>query len=155
LPSITAGTLVNTQLGFADYNVTVGAAGCSAGAAVVITETVAVTAAGQLCQRVWVNTASPGITSCATVMHTKMLIVSGGVPPGGGFGLLVFAGGSTADLVTASGCPVATAAFWVSDGAGGFVVYVPGTAIAVVNADWNAKFAMGIPANTPLIGRCQ
>lgn len=78
----------------------------------------------------------------------------GGALPAQGFALVVFNGGSNGDLVSASGCPSATAAFWVSDANGEFVAFVSATAIQVVNAAWNAMFASGIPANTALIGRC-
>jgi len=56
--------------------------------------------------------------------------------------------------VTASKCPAATGAFYVTKADGTFVVYVPGTSIAAVNADWNAMFPTSIPANTPFIGKC-
>jgi hypothetical protein len=79
--------------------------------------------------------------------------ISGSIPASG-FGLIVFSGGTSQQLVVASGCPVATAAYWSTDAHGGFVVYVPGTSITTVNAAWNAQFSLGIPANTPLIGRC-
>lgn len=81
--------------------------------------------------------------------------VNGSIPTAGGIGLVVFSGGTSAQLVTASGCPAASAAFWADDGAGGFVTYIPGAAVAVVNAGWDAKFPNGIPANTALIGRCR
>jgi hypothetical protein len=67
----------------------------------------------------------------------------------------VFAGGSTAQLLVASGCPATTAAFWASNAAGEFDVYVPAATVTVVNAAWNARFADGIPANTPLLGQCR
>ncbi len=70
LPTVTAGTLINSQLGTANYNVTIGSAGCTAQAVVVINETVAVTANGQICQTVWVNVLSPGITACAPCSFT-------------------------------------------------------------------------------------
>ncbi|MBM4415394.1 MAG: hypothetical protein FJ035_03870 [Chloroflexi bacterium] len=80
-------------------------------------------------------------------------IASGSVPASGGFGLVVF-GGTTAQLVTASGCPQATAAFWATS-AGEFVTYIPGTGIAAVNAAFLALFpGDNIPANTPLVGKC-
>lgn len=81
-------------------------------------------------------------------------IVSGAIPLAGGIGLVVFGGGTSTQLVSASGCPVATAAFWATDAAGTFVAYVPGTSIGVVNEAWNARFPTGIPVNTPLLGRC-
>lgn len=80
-------------------------------------------------------------------------IASGSVPASGGFGLVVFSG-TTAQLVTASGCPQATAAFWATS-AGEFVTYIPGTGIAAVNAAFLALFpGDNIPANTPLVGKC-
>lgn len=81
--------------------------------------------------------------------------ITGSIPVAGGIGLVVFNGGTSGQLVAASGCPAATDAFWADDGAGGFVTYVPGAAVAVVNAAWESKFATGIPAGTPLIGRCR
>ncbi|RLT27744.1 MAG: carboxypeptidase regulatory-like domain-containing protein [Chloroflexi bacterium] len=81
-------------------------------------------------------------------------IVSGSVPPDGGFGLIVYGGGTYSQLVTASGCPAARAVFWVTQG-GTFLVYVPTTAVGAVNAGFQAAFPNdSIPANTALIGRC-
>jgi hypothetical protein len=81
-------------------------------------------------------------------------IVSGAVPSDGGFGLVVYGGGSYAQLVAAAGCAEGRVVFWVTrDGA--FLVYVPGTAVAAVNSGFQAAFPNdAIPANTPLIGRC-
>ncbi len=81
-------------------------------------------------------------------------ITSGSVPSGGGLALIVFGGGSGAQLLAASRCPASSAAFWAAD-AGAFVTYVPGTAIAAVNATWDAKFPTGIPAGTALLARCR
>lgn len=78
-----------------------------------------------------------------------------GPVPSRGFGLFVFAGGSPAQLLSASGCSSGTAAFWVSDGQGDFVVWVPGTSIAAVNAPWLALYPGGLPTNTPVLGRCR
>jgi len=81
-------------------------------------------------------------------------ISSGSIPAAGGFGLIV-AGGKLSDVVTATGCPVATMALWATVN-GNFVTYVPGTSIAAVNADFNAAFPGGtLPAGTPLIGKCK
>ena len=75
--------------------------------------------------------------------------------PATGTGLTIFAGGTNDQLTGAAGCAsLASAGFWVSDGSGGFVTYVPGATITVVNAAWNSKFTTGIPANTVVIGRC-
>jgi hypothetical protein len=82
-------------------------------------------------------------------------IMAGSIPPVGGFGLIVFGGGTNAELLAASGCPAERAAFWATNAAGDFDVYAPGTAIALVNAAWNARFGTGIPPATPLLGRCR
>lgn len=74
--------------------------------------------------------------------------------PARGFGLFVFAGGTSEQLLTATGCPQASAAYYATNPAGEFVVYVPGTSIGAVNAAWRALFPASIPANTPLVGRC-
>ncbi|MFA7296399.1 MAG: IPT/TIG domain-containing protein [Dehalococcoidia bacterium] len=74
--------------------------------------------------------------------------------PAQGFALFVFSGGTNQQLVTASGCTGNTSAFWATDAAGQFVVYVPGTSVGAVNAGWNSMFPAGLPSNTPLIGKC-
>ena len=78
-----------------------------------------------------------------------------GPVPARGFGLFAFAGGSPAQLLAASGCPGGTAAFWVSDGRGDFVIWVPGTTVAAVNVPWLALYPNGLPANTAVLGRCR
>ncbi len=81
--------------------------------------------------------------------------ISSGTVPATGFGLIVFGGGTTAQLVTASKCAAATAAFFATTATGGFVVFVPGTTIAAVNADFLALYTAGnIPAGTALLGKC-
>lgn len=74
--------------------------------------------------------------------------------PAQGFQLFVFSGGTNQELVTASTCTSTTSAFWATDATGEFVVYVPGTSVSAVNAGWNSMFPAGLPANTPLIGKC-
>ena len=79
--------------------------------------------------------------------------IVGGAIPAKGFGLVVYGGGAKDDLVTASGCPKETAAFWASQD-GEFVTFIPAATVAVVNAAWDAMFPGGMPAGTALIGRC-
>lgn len=76
------------------------------------------------------------------------------VLPPRGFGLFVFAGGSNAQLVASVSCAAPTLTFWAANATGEFDTFVPGAAVAAVNAAWNARFPSGIPANTPLVGRC-
>jgi hypothetical protein len=73
--------------------------------------------------------------------------------PGNGFGLIV-AAGNIADIVAASHCPAATSAFWATVD-GEFVVHVPGTAVAAVNAAFERAFPDGVlPNGTPLVAKC-
>ncbi|MDA0365850.1 MAG: IPT/TIG domain-containing protein [Chloroflexi bacterium] len=72
----------------------------------------------------------------------------------GASGLFVFAGGSNADLVSASSCPMATVVFWATDGAGEWTAFVPSVTLSVVNAAWNALFPGGIPAATAIYVKC-
>ena len=88
----------------------------------------------------------------APIPTSDARIVTGEVPDHG-FGLVVFSGGSGTDLVVASGCPLKTARFWATVG-GKFVVYISGAKVAAANAAWLAAFPNGLPANTPLLGRC-
>lgn len=100
LPAVSAGTLISTPQGTADYNVTIGAGSCTSAASVVITETVTVTAAGQLCQTVWITAGSFGVTACATVQFAKSLTFSGGTIAPNGVSIVSFTG-SAAELNTA------------------------------------------------------
>ncbi len=80
-------------------------------------------------------------------------IVSGVVPPRG-IGLIVFSGGTDAELLAASGCPSETAAFW-SYQEDRFIQLLPGVPLPIVNAEWRSKFPNGVPAGTPLMARCR
>ena len=100
------------------------------------------------------TTPPPAATSTPTVPPSSGTSI--GFPlPAKGFGLVVFGGGTNAQLVAASTCTSGSLAFWSTNSGGDFDVYVPGASIGAVNAAWNARFASGIPASTPLIGRCQ
>lgn len=79
---------------------------------------------------------------------------TGGSIPSTGFGFAVFGGGTNADLLTASGCPRTSAAFWVTRD-GEFIGYVPGASVSAVNERWNALFNGNIPPNTPVVGKCR
>lgn len=98
-------------------------------------------------------TAAPSPPPAAASAPASAGSISGSFPPSG-VGLAVFSGGSSAQLVTASKCSPATAAFFASDGSGGFVTYVPAATIAAVNAGWEALFAGGLAPNTAILGRC-
>jgi len=100
------------------------------------------------------STAPIASTPAAATPSANGRLLSGGVPTSGGFGLFVFAGGTNDDLVAATGCPSTSAAYWAAAN-GAFTVFVPGSRVAAVNADWSRLFAAGIPAGTVLLGRCR
>jgi hypothetical protein len=99
------------------------------------------------------GTATATATGTSTATPNTGTIISGSVPPVG-FGLIVWGGGTRAQLVAAANCTAPTLSFWATS-AGEFVTYVPGTQIAAVNAGFDALFGpVNIPANTPLVSRC-
>jgi hypothetical protein len=107
-----------------------------------------------------VTVTDPNLHSASALVNVTAYVSSGrltygSIPPGGGFALVIFGGGSNLDLVAASGCPPATASFWSTNDAGAFVLYLPGSTVEVVNAAWNEKFGSGLPVGTPLLGRCR
>jgi hypothetical protein len=82
-------------------------------------------------------------------------IIGGNKPPaGGGFGTFIYGGGTYADLVTASGCPEASAAYFYNKPDGTFAVYIPGTEVGIVNEEIMTIFPEPIPLGTIFIGRC-
>ena len=149
LPTVAAGTLISTPQGIADYNMVVGAGGCTAAASVVITETVTVTAAGQLCQTVWITAAMPGITACATVQFAKSLTFTGGTIAPTGVSIVSFTG--TAMQLDAAGATNVPKIISVSATAGGkLITYVIG-APSFVNVEFNAAFPMGLNATLVIV----
>lgn len=94
-----------------------------------------------------------GTSDTITYTYLGIGLLAGSIPEGGGFGLIVFGGGTNAELVEASGCPEATATFWATSG-GDFVPFIPGAAVDAVNDAWNELFGGTIPYNTALAGRC-
>lgn len=78
-------------------------------------------------------------------------ILSGALPSQGGFGALLFGGGTTDQLLLAAGC-AGSARFWVTEN-GRFVAHISGAA-GFVNAEWGALFVDDIPARTIVIGQC-
>jgi hypothetical protein len=81
-------------------------------------------------------------------------IISGSVPGDGGFGLIVYGGGTYDQLVAAAGCPMLRVVFWTTRD-GSFIVFIPGSAVAAPNEGFLAAFPENrIPANTAFIGRC-
>lgn len=99
-------------------------------------------------------TPTPTATATATPGPGTGTIISGSIPAGGGFGLIVYGGGTLQQLVTATGCPVASMALWATAN-GSFITYVPGTTITAVNAEFMTTYPGNIPANTPFVGKCQ
>ncbi len=78
---------------------------------------------------------------------------TGGTLPPGSSGLMVFRGGSSADLVAASGCPSSRVVLWATNAQGQWVGYIP-TAPSVINLSWDVLFPNGLAAGTPVYVRC-
>ncbi len=78
---------------------------------------------------------------------------TGGTLPPGSSGLMVFRGGSNADLVAASGCPSSRVVLWATNAQGQWVGYIP-TAPSVINLSWDTLFPTGLAAGTPVYVRC-
>jgi len=98
--------------------------------------------------------AAPEVTEPAPPAPVAPSLLGGAIPAEGGFGIAIFTGGAGPELLVASGCPAATAAFYFTFD-GRFVTYVPGAAVSAVNAEFMARFPGGvIPGATPLIGKC-
>ncbi len=98
----------------------------------------------------------PGQSAPTAEAQTPGTIISGNKPPAsGGFGSFVYSGGTFAQLLTASGCPAATSAFFHNAADGSFFVWVPGSQVAVVNEPIMAHFPNdAISTGTIFIGRC-
>ena len=97
---------------------------------------------------------APSTPAPSTPEPAPPALVGGEIPAAGGFGIAISSGGTGEELLIASGCPAATAAFYFTFD-GRFVAYVPGAAVSAVNAEFLARFPGGaIPPATPLIGRC-
>lgn len=80
--------------------------------------------------------------------------ITTGVVQADGLSLVMFGGGTNAELVSGAGCGTTSATFWVTV-QGRFVGYIPAALVPAVNAEWNATFPGGIPANTPMLIRCR
>jgi hypothetical protein len=79
------------------------------------------------------------------------MLISGTVTPDG-VALVVYSGGSTADLIAAVGC-AGSASLWVTSG-GAFIGFQP-DAPMFVNGSWNSLFAGGLlPAGQPVLVSC-
>lgn len=80
--------------------------------------------------------------------------ITSGVVQADGISLVMFGGGTSAELVSGAGCGTTSATFWVTI-SGRFVGYIPAALVPAVNAEWDATFPGGIPANTPMLVRCR
>lgn len=81
-------------------------------------------------------------------------IAPGSEPPDETFGLFTYTGGTTEQLIAATGCPPERLRLWGPDPEGGLVPLLPGVEVETVNARWHALYAFGLPTDTALLGRC-
>ena len=65
----------------------------------------------------------------------------------------MFHGGTSEELVSASGCDAATAKFW-HRASRKSLTFIPASRVVLVNAAWNERFEGGVPPFTPLYGTC-
>lgn len=96
--------------------------------------------------------APAAVTAAATPAPTKPTLF--GTVPKAGFGLVVWAGGSTDSVVATAaegGCSLRS--IWANGDNGDLIGYLVG-APAFVNRAWNERFAEGVPGSTPLILVC-
>jgi len=82
-------------------------------------------------------------------------------PAGGGFGTFLFCGGTNAQLLTATGCAQATPSTTVvyyNKPSGGYAVWVVGSEVAAVNAEWLTLFPnehIAFKAPTIITAKCK
>ncbi len=84
-------------------------------------------------------------------------ILFGTLPPAtGGYGTFAFSCGSLEELLTASGCPRATAVFFYN-APGRFASWIPGTTVSAANAEFLSIFNgnPAIPVNTIFTAKCR
>lgn len=93
------------------------------------------------------------------VCEDKDGILYGTKPPlAGGWGTFAFCGGTYQQLLTASGCPMATSVFFYNKPNGTFAVWIPGSEVAAVNAEIYTIFPpehTPIPAGTIFTAKCK
>jgi hypothetical protein len=101
------------------------------------------------------STSTPTPTPTATATPAcNGAIISGAVPPTGGFGMVVTNCGTISQVVAATGCSTATMALWITE-AGAFLTYVPGTTVSAVNAEFLAHTdGANIPQDQAFVARC-
>ncbi|MGE0134404.1 MAG: beta strand repeat-containing protein [Dehalococcoidia bacterium] len=77
-------------------------------------------------------------------------------PPGGGVGTFAFSCGSIAQLIAVTGCNQATMTIYYNKPGGGYAVYIPGSQVAAVNAEFVTIFNGNpqIPVNTIFSVKC-
>ena len=79
--------------------------------------------------------------------------ITGGALVSSGMASVVFGGGTSDELVVASGCGRTELRFWATAPKGDLVLYAP-AAPEAANARWEELFPFGIPADTPLVAVC-
>jgi hypothetical protein len=88
------------------------------------------------------------------------MILNGFPPPaGGGFGTFEFCGGTFDQLFKASKCPppqaTSQSAFFYNRPQGDFIVWIPGSQVAAVNAQIMALWPEQIPPGTIFTAKCK
>jgi len=98
---------------------------------------------------------TPGV---CPVGNTTGILYGFPPPAAGGFGTFAFCGGTYAQLLAASKCPMATSAFFYNKPSGTFAVWIPGAEVAAANAEIYSIFPSEhtpIPAGTIWTAKCK
>ncbi|TAK79781.1 MAG: hypothetical protein EPO16_01270 [Dehalococcoidia bacterium] len=103
---------------------------------------------------VGVDTVEVRVRGVAPIPVAQRGRIVSGIVQADGLSLVMFGGGTNAELVTGAACGTTSATFWVTV-AGRFIGYIPAALVPAVNAEWNAQFPTAIPANTPMVVRCR
>lgn len=103
---------------------------------------------------VGIDTVEVRVRGTAPIPAEQRGRIVSGIVQADGLSLVMFGGGTNAELVAGAACGTTSATFWVTV-SGRFIGYIPAALVAAVNAEWNAQFPTVIPANTPMLVRCR
>ncbi len=106
-------------------------------------------------------TDAAGNASTATLEYEVVAVAGtlmfGTKPPSsGGYGTFSFGGGTFPQLLSAAGCPETTSVFFWNKPDGAFAVWIPGSQVAIVNAEFLAIFnaTPPLPEGSLFTARC-
>jgi hypothetical protein len=134
-------TIEDTVKGVASAKVIAAIAGLSTVAAV--TETIGPGPGDATCSEALDLSGDIHVTPVECEDDADFILYGSKPPAGGGFGTFLFCGGTNAQLLAAAGCPASTPStvvFYYNKPSGGYAVWVVGSDVAAVNAEWLSLF---------------